>query len=58
MIEARDSERRFYPLTERLTAHCADRPTALLHHLRHDLLAHVGGRLDDDAAMVVVERLD
>ncbi|MFJ7905899.1 PP2C family protein-serine/threonine phosphatase [Kitasatospora sp. NPDC096204] len=57
VIEARDAQRRFYPLTERVTAWRSERPTALLHHLRRDLLAHVGGRLDDDAAMVVVERL-
>ncbi|MFC5662258.1 PP2C family protein-serine/threonine phosphatase [Kitasatospora misakiensis] len=61
VIEARDAERRFYPLrervAERIAAHPAERPAALLHHLRRDLLAHVGGRLDDDAAMVVVERL-
>ncbi|MEV7184687.1 PP2C family protein-serine/threonine phosphatase [Kitasatospora sp. NPDC093102] len=57
VIEARDAQRRFYPLTERVTAWHAERPTALLQHLRRDLLAHVGGRLDDDAAMVVVERL-
>ncbi|MBD0673776.1 protein phosphatase [Streptomyces sp. CBMA156] len=57
VIEARDAQRRFYPLTERVAAWRAERPAALLHHLRRDLLAHVGGRLDDDAAMVVVERL-
>ncbi|MEU3568028.1 PP2C family protein-serine/threonine phosphatase [Kitasatospora sp. NPDC036755] len=57
VIEARDAQRRFYPLTERVTAWRAERPTALLHRLRQDLLAHVDGRLDDDAAMVVVERL-
>ncbi|MCX4688818.1 PP2C family protein-serine/threonine phosphatase [Kitasatospora purpeofusca] len=61
VIEARDSERRFYPLTERVAertaAHPAEPPAALLLHLRRDLLAHAGGRLDDDAAMVVVERI-
>ncbi|MGW3074288.1 PP2C family protein-serine/threonine phosphatase [Kitasatospora sp. NPDC001132] len=57
VIEARDAQRRFYPLTERVTAWRSECPTALLHRLRRDLLAHVGGRLDDDAAMVVVERL-
>ncbi|WP_030238341.1 PP2C family protein-serine/threonine phosphatase [Streptomyces sp. NRRL S-350] len=57
VIEARDAQRRFYPLTERVTTWLAERPTALVEHLRRDLLAHVGGRLDDDAAMVVVERL-
>ncbi|MFI2606614.1 PP2C family protein-serine/threonine phosphatase [Kitasatospora sp. NPDC018619] len=57
VIEARDAQRRFYPLTERVTAWRAETPAALLQGLRRDLLAHVGGRLDDDAAMVVVERL-
>lgn len=61
VIEARDAERRFYPLSERVAertaAHPAEPPAALLLHLRRDLLAHAGGRLDDDAAMVVVERL-
>ncbi|MER6299452.1 PP2C family protein-serine/threonine phosphatase [Kitasatospora sp. NPDC001539] len=57
VIEARDAQRRFYPLTERVAAWQAERPAALLNRLRRDLLAHVGGRLDDDAAMVVVERL-
>ncbi|MEU6234727.1 PP2C family protein-serine/threonine phosphatase [Kitasatospora sp. NPDC047058] len=57
VIEARDSERRFYPLAERVAAWHTESPAALLQHLRHDLLAHVGGRLDDDAAIVVVERL-
>nr|WP_254803298.1 PP2C family protein-serine/threonine phosphatase [Kitasatospora sp. SUK 42] len=57
VIEARDAQRRFYPLTERVAAWQSDHPTALLHRLHHDLLAHVGGRLDDDAAMVLVERL-
>ncbi|MFF2656149.1 PP2C family protein-serine/threonine phosphatase [Kitasatospora sp. NPDC058032] len=61
VIEARDDARRFYPLSERTAertaAHAAERPAALLHHLRRDLLAYVGGRLDDDAAMVLVERL-
>ncbi|MFF2141534.1 PP2C family protein-serine/threonine phosphatase [Kitasatospora sp. NPDC058190] len=57
VIEARDAQRRFYPLTERVTDWQAERPAALLQRLRRDLLAHVGGRLDDDAAMVLVERL-
>ncbi|MFJ9950404.1 PP2C family protein-serine/threonine phosphatase [Kitasatospora sp. NPDC091207] len=57
VIEARDPKRRFYPLTERVTAWAADRPDALVRHVRRDLLAHAGGRLDDDAAIVAVERL-
>ncbi|MEV0532561.1 PP2C family protein-serine/threonine phosphatase [Kitasatospora sp. NPDC050463] len=57
VIEARDARRRFYPLAERLAAWPAGPPTALVEHVRHDLLAHAGGRLDDDAAIVAVERL-
>ncbi|MFI6152814.1 PP2C family protein-serine/threonine phosphatase [Kitasatospora sp. NPDC051170] len=56
VIEARDAQRRFYPLTERIAAWCGEPPAALLRHLRGDLLDHVGGHLDDDAAMVVVDR--
>ncbi|WP_328885356.1 hypothetical protein [Streptomyces sp. NBC_00316] len=29
-------------------------PGVLLHHIRHDLLAHAGGRLDDDAALIAI----
>ncbi|MGV9265986.1 PP2C family protein-serine/threonine phosphatase [Kitasatospora sp. NPDC003701] len=57
VIEARDARRRFYPLAERLAAWPAGPPTALVEYVRHDLLAHAGGRLDDDAAIVAVERL-
>ncbi|WP_221522412.1 PP2C family protein-serine/threonine phosphatase [Kitasatospora kifunensis] len=57
VIEARDSNRAFYPLTERLRAWTSEPPGPLLEHLQHDLLAHAGGRLGDDAAMVAVERV-
>ncbi|MEV7025147.1 PP2C family protein-serine/threonine phosphatase [Kitasatospora sp. NPDC093558] len=57
VIEARDARKRFYPLTERVAAWQSERPSVLLRRLRRDLLAHVGGHLGDDAAMVVVERL-
>ncbi|MGW6913793.1 PP2C family protein-serine/threonine phosphatase [Kitasatospora sp. NPDC054939] len=57
VIEARNGNRSFYPLTERIAGWRAEPRGALLPHLRRDLLAHVGGRLDDDAAMVLVERL-
>ncbi|WP_078910824.1 PP2C family protein-serine/threonine phosphatase [Streptomyces sp. NRRL WC-3742] len=56
VIEARDAQRRFYPLSERIAAWYGEQPAALLQHLRVDLLNHVGGHLDDDAAMVVVDR--
>nr|WP_232247276.1 PP2C family protein-serine/threonine phosphatase [Kitasatospora azatica] len=57
VVEARDSARVFYPLTERFQAWSAERPAVLLSHLRRDLLHHAGGRLGDDAAMVAVERV-
>lgn len=57
VIEARDAQRRFYPLAERLAGWRGERPDAVLELLRRDLLAHAGGHLDDDAAMVLVERL-
>lgn len=56
VIEARDSQGRFYPLADRVARWTDDTPEALMHHLRRDLLAHVGGRLGDDAALVAVHR--
>ncbi|MFF1916806.1 PP2C family protein-serine/threonine phosphatase [Streptomyces sp. NPDC058239] len=56
VIEARDSGRVFYPLAERAASQAPDSPRALIHHLRADLLAHVGGHLGDDAAMVCIQR--
>ncbi|WP_051095293.1 PP2C family protein-serine/threonine phosphatase [Streptomyces sp. LaPpAH-108] len=56
VIEARDAQGRFYPLADRVARWTDDTPEALMHHLRRDLLAHVGGRLGDDAALVAVHR--
>ncbi|MGW5129529.1 PP2C family protein-serine/threonine phosphatase [Streptomyces sp. NPDC004069] len=56
VIEARDPRGVFYPLAERAGARVHDSPQALIHHLRTDLLAHVGGHLADDAAMVALQR--
>ncbi|MFD8808385.1 PP2C family protein-serine/threonine phosphatase [Streptomyces sp. NPDC059597] len=56
VIEARDTRGRFYPLVDRVARWTDDTPEALMHHLRRDLLAHVGGRLGDDAALVAVHR--
>ncbi|WSX26056.1 serine/threonine-protein phosphatase [Streptomyces sp. NBC_00984] len=55
VAEARDPGRFFYPLAERAASQTHDSPQALIHHLRADLLAHVGGRLGDDAAMVCIQ---
>ncbi|MGP3999559.1 PP2C family protein-serine/threonine phosphatase [Streptomyces sp. 8N706] len=56
VIEARASDRSFYPLAERVAQWTGSGPEALLHHIRDDLIAHAGGRLGDDAAMVVIQR--
>ncbi|MEV6296832.1 PP2C family protein-serine/threonine phosphatase [Streptomyces sp. NPDC051896] len=55
-IEARNTDGEFYPLAKRLTHQNHRHPTALLNHLRSDLLNHVGGRLDDDAALIAIKR--
>ncbi|MER6034050.1 MULTISPECIES: PP2C family protein-serine/threonine phosphatase [unclassified Streptomyces] len=57
VIEARDAGGRFYPLTERTSQWAKDDPDELLHALHDDLLAHVHGHLDDDAAVVAIRRL-
>ncbi|PJM91788.1 SpoIIE family protein phosphatase [Streptomyces sp. CB01373] len=56
VIEARAPQGDFFPLAERAVSRSHDSPQALLHHLRTDLLAHVGGHLNDDAAMVALQR--
>jgi hypothetical protein len=57
VIEARDRDGTFYPLAERVAGMAGEGPGALLAQLRRDLLRHAGGHLDDDAAMVAIERL-
>lgn len=56
VIEARAPDGSFYPLAQRVGQWSGCGPEGLLNHLRRDLLAHVGGRLGDDAAMVVIQR--
>ncbi len=56
VIEARDSEGRFYPLAERLAGWSTRAPDDLLETIRADLVRHSGGRLWDDVAMVAVRR--
>jgi serine phosphatase RsbU (regulator of sigma subunit) len=58
VIEARNTKGDFYPLTERVAAQRHDSPQALIHFLRDDLLMHAGGRLNDDAAMIAVQRTE
>ncbi|MET7437991.1 PP2C family protein-serine/threonine phosphatase [Streptomyces sp. NPDC004082] len=56
VTEARDSAGTFYPLADRLTGWTGSDPDAFLGRFRRDLLRHVGGHLDDDAAMIAIER--
>ncbi|MFB7756981.1 SpoIIE family protein phosphatase, partial [Streptomyces sp. NPDC056121] len=57
VTEARDSTGTFYPLTDRITGWTDNDPDAFLIRFRRDLLQHVGGRLDDDAAMIAIKRM-
>ncbi|MFG2864092.1 PP2C family protein-serine/threonine phosphatase [Streptomyces sioyaensis] len=56
VTEARDHERAFYPLGERLAQHLSEEPSRTLAALHEDLLAHVGGELHDDAAMLLLRK--
>ncbi|MGW1199450.1 PP2C family protein-serine/threonine phosphatase [Streptomyces sp. NPDC002536] len=56
VTEARAPDGAFYPLTERLTAWAALPTSELLARLHADLAAHTGGRLQDDVAVLVMER--
>ncbi|MGX1672503.1 PP2C family protein-serine/threonine phosphatase [Streptomyces sp. NPDC055400] len=56
VTEARDSTGTFYPLAERITGWTENDPDAFLGRFRRDLLHHVGGHLNDDAAMIAIQR--
>jgi serine phosphatase RsbU (regulator of sigma subunit) len=57
ITEARDDQGAFYPLAERVTSWTGCHPSAFLQHIKRDLLDHVGGHLNDDAALIAIERL-
>jgi len=56
VVEARDAEGRFYPLADRCGLLRTADPERALEDLRSDVLRHVGGRITDDAAMLLVRR--
>ncbi|CAM5734474.1 Serine/threonine-protein phosphatase OS=Streptomyces alboniger OX=132473 GN=CP975_16710 PE=4 SV=1 [Streptomyces alboniger] len=56
VTEARDRRRAFYPLLEGLARHVSDEPERTLSALHDELLAHVGGRLHDDAALLLIRK--
>ncbi|WP_147340919.1 PP2C family protein-serine/threonine phosphatase [Actinomadura logoneensis] len=55
VTESRDAAGRFYPLAERAAALVHPDPDVLLDALEADLRAHVGGRPEDDAALLVLD---
>ncbi|SOE07573.1 PP2C family protein-serine/threonine phosphatase [Streptomyces sp. Ag109_G2-15] len=56
VTEARDHAREFYPLAEGVARHACDEPARTLTALHDELLAHVGGRLHDDAALLLLRK--
>ncbi|WKX69190.1 PP2C family protein-serine/threonine phosphatase [Streptomyces sp. XD-27] len=56
VTEARNHRREFYPLVERVARHASDDVNRTLAALHGELLAHVGGRLHDDAALLLLRR--
>lgn len=54
VTEARDGSRAFYPLADRVTGWAEGDPDSFIDRFRDDLLGYVGGRLDDDAAMIAI----
>ncbi|WP_405591100.1 PP2C family protein-serine/threonine phosphatase [Streptomyces sp. NBC_01092] len=54
VTEARNHDREFYPLAEGLARHTGDEPVDTVTALHGELLAHVGGRLHDDAALLLL----
>ncbi|MEU3829209.1 PP2C family protein-serine/threonine phosphatase [Streptomyces sp. NPDC029080] len=56
VIEARDHAREFYPLAEGVARHASEEPARTLRALHDELLAHVGGRLHDDAALLLLRK--
>ncbi|MCG7206087.1 PP2C family protein-serine/threonine phosphatase [Streptomyces arenae] len=54
VTEARDRGRAFYPLAEGVARHVSGEPEHVLSAVHDELLAHVGGRLHDDAALLLL----
>ena len=54
--EARNAAGNFYPLAERASVLRVSDPRTALEGLRSDVVAHAGGPLADDAAMLLLRR--
>ncbi|AYN42977.1 serine/threonine-protein phosphatase [Streptomyces dangxiongensis] len=57
VTEARDHTRAFYPLADGVARHVSEEPARTLTALHDELLAHVGGRLHDDAALLLLRKV-
>ncbi|MER5864009.1 PP2C family protein-serine/threonine phosphatase [Kitasatospora sp. NPDC002040] len=55
VIEARDHRGAFYPLAERLPYCAVGGPVEVLRRLHDDVVRHVGRKLGDDAAMLLLQ---
>ncbi|MFJ1704386.1 PP2C family protein-serine/threonine phosphatase [Kitasatospora sp. NPDC088346] len=55
VIEARDGGGAFYPLGERLPRLAVGGPVEVLRRLHEDVVRHVGHKLGDDAAMLLLQ---
>ncbi|KUJ66605.1 serine/threonine protein phosphatase [Streptomyces albus subsp. albus] len=58
VLEARNRTNDFFALPEAMEAAPTCPPREFLDHLHQGLIRHTGGHLTDDAAMLVVDRLD
>ncbi|MEU1528685.1 PP2C family protein-serine/threonine phosphatase [Streptomyces fagopyri] len=56
VTEARNHDREFYPLAEGLARHVSEEPARTLDALHDELLTYVGGRLHDDAALLLLRK--
>lgn len=54
--ETRDRDGAFYPLAERVTAWSDEAPADLVRRITDDLAAYAATPLNDDMALVVVQR--
>jgi hypothetical protein len=54
--ETRDRNGAFYPLAERVTAWTGQAPADLVHSITDDLTAYAARPVNDDMALVVIQR--
>ncbi|MFF8990390.1 PP2C family protein-serine/threonine phosphatase [Streptomyces sp. NPDC014983] len=58
VIEARNRDNDFFALSQAMEEIHAATPQEFLEQLHQHLLRHTGGRLTDDVAMILIDRLD